>query len=150
MRSASSKTFCNTCRLSFSDCASGMCSSRVSKPTGMSGSGGQLSGLFLAGGCADLSGSFRGAHLGNAEALQDVADLNVVEICDAGAAFKSGADFTGIIFESLQRVELRRVNHSSVAQHAHLRVALQDAVNHVAARDRSRAFDAERVAHFRP
>src|SRR6266849_5763619 len=139
-----------TCRLSFSDCASGMCSSRVSKPTGMSGSGGQLGGLFLAGGPAALSGGFRGARLGNAKAFQDIADLHVVEIGGSRAAFKTSAYFGCVILESLQRAELRCVNHNSFAQHAHLRVALQDAIGHVAARNRSRALDAERVAHFRP
>src|SRR5258708_19138955 len=81
-----------TCRLSFSDCASGMCSSRVSRPTGMSGSGGQPGGLFLTGGPAALSGGFRGAHLGNAEAFQDIADLHIVEIGHARAALKTSAD----------------------------------------------------------
>src|SRR6266404_7423965 len=138
-----------TCRLSFSDCASGMCSSRVSRPTGMSGSGGQLGGLFLAGGPAALSGGFRGAHLANAEAFQDIADLHIVEIGDARAAFKTSTDFAGIILESLQRIELRRVNYRPIAQHADLRVALQDAIDYVAARNRPRALDAERVAHFR-
>src|SRR5207302_2660843 len=135
--------------LSFSDCASGMCSSRVSKPTGMGGSGGQLGGLFLTGGPAALSGGFRGAHLGNAEAFQEIADLNVIEIGDAGAAFKAGAHLAGIILESLQGTELRGVNHRPVAQHTDLRVALQDAIDYVAARNRPCSFDAERVAHFR-
>src|SRR5882724_1631025 len=139
-----------TCRLSFSDCASGICSSRVSRPTGMWRSGGQSGGLFLAGGPAALSGGFRGAHLGNAEAFQDIAYFNVVEIRNAGSAFKTGADFAGVILESLQGVELGSVNHRSFAQHAHLRVALQDAIDHVAARNRTRALDAEDVAHFRP
>src|SRR2546430_6404480 len=105
----------STCRLSFSDCASGMCSSRVSKPTGMSSSGEQLGGLFLAGGRAGLSGGFCGAHLGNAEAFQYIANFDVVEIGDARAAFKTGAYFAGVILESLQRVELRRVNHRPIA-----------------------------------
>src|SRR4029077_12594795 len=100
-----------TCRLSFSDCASGMCSSRVSRPTGICRSGGQLGGLFLAGGPAALSGGFRGAHLGNAKAFQDVADLHIVEIRDARAAFEPSAHFAGVILESLQRAELRRINH---------------------------------------
>src|SRR5713101_9792562 len=90
-----------TCRLSFSDCASGMCSSRVSKPTGMCGSGGQLGGLFLTRGRADLSGGLRGAHLGHAEAFQDIADLHVIEIGDARAAFETSADFTGVVLEPL-------------------------------------------------
>src|SRR5438445_12416024 len=87
----------STCRLSFSDCASGMCSSRVSKPTGMSSSGEQLGGLFLAGGRAGLSGGFGGAHLAHAEAFQDVADLDVVKIGYARAALKTRAHLTGII-----------------------------------------------------
>src|SRR5258708_26678707 len=117
-----------TCRLSFSDCASGMCSSRVSRPTGMWHSGGQSSGLFLAGGPAALSGGFRSAHLANAEAFQDIADLDVVEIGDARPAFEASADFAGIILESPQRVELRRVDDRPIAQPANLRVALQDAI----------------------
>src|SRR6266852_3307171 len=125
-----------TWRLSFSDCASGMCSSRVSRPTGMSGSGGQLGGLSLAGGTDALSGGFRGAHLGNAEAFQDIADLHVIEIGDARAALKTSADFAGIILEPLQGVELRRVDDRPIAQHADLCVALQDAFDHVAARNR--------------
>src|ERR1700674_4127221 len=119
-----------TCRLSFSDCASGICSSRVSRPTGMSGSGGQLGGLFLAGGPAALSGSFCGAHLGNAEAFQDVADLHIVEVRYARAAFKAGTHFAGVVLEALQRAELRRVDHRTIANHANLRVALQHAVDH--------------------
>src|SRR5712692_11658197 len=137
------------CRLSLSDCASGMCSSRVSRPTGMYDSGGQLGGLFLTGGPAALSGGFRSAHLGNAEAFQDIADLHVVEIGDTYAALKSSTNFAGVILESLQGVELRRINHSTFTQYADLRVALQDAIDHVAARNRPRALDAERVAHFR-
>src|SRR5712692_3190820 len=113
-----------TCRLSVSDCASGMCSSRVSRPTGMCGSGGQLGGLFLGGGPAALSGGLRGAHFCNAEAFQDIADLHVVEIGDARAAFKTSADFAGVVLEPLQRAELRSVNHHSFTQHADLRVAL--------------------------
>src|SRR5713226_4920575 len=118
-----------TCRLSLSDCASGMCSS-----------GGQLGGLFLAGGPAALSGGFRSAHLSNAEAFQDIANLHVVEIGDACAAFKPSANFAGVILESLQRVEFRSVDHRAFTQHADLRVAFQDAIDHVAPRNRPCAF----------
>src|SRR5438445_5220392 len=92
----------STCRLSFSDCASGMCSSRVSKPTGMSSSGEQLGGLFFAGGRAGLSGGFCGAHLGDAEAFQDIAKFDVVEVEYTRAAFKTGAHFIDVILETLQ------------------------------------------------
>src|SRR5439155_12626755 len=101
-------------------------------------------------GPAALSGGFRGAHLADAETFQDVANLDIVEIRHTRSAFKPGANFAGVILESLQRVELRGINYRTFAQHAHLRVALQDAVNHVAARNRSRALDAERVSHFGP
>src|SRR5712664_1420528 len=102
-----------TCRLSFTDCASGMCSSRVSRPTGMWRSGGQTGGLFLAGGPAALSGAFRGAHLGDAELLQDLGYFNVVEMRDAGSAVNTGAHFAGVLLEALERVELVSGNHRS-------------------------------------
>src|SRR5260370_1153774 len=139
-----------TCRLSFSDCASGMCSSRVSRPTGISGSGGQLSGLLPTGGPAALSGSFCGAHFRHAKAFENVPDLYVVEVRNACATLKSGAYFTGVILETLQRTELRSVNHGAIAQYAHLRVTLQDAVDHVAAANRTRPFHSHSLAHFRP
>src|SRR5437879_13031779 len=107
-----------------------MCSSRVSRPTGISGSGGQLRGLFLAGGPSALSGSFCGAHLRHAEAFENVADLYVVEVGNACAALKSRAYLAGVILETLQGAELRRVNYGVVAQHADLCVALQDAIHH--------------------
>src|SRR6266436_6266718 len=137
-----------TCRLSFNDCASGMCSSRVSRPTGMCGSGGQSGGLLLSGGPAALSGGFRGTYLRDCETFKDVADLDVIEISNARAAFKTRAYFAGVILEALQRAELRGVNHRTIAQHSHLRLALQDPVDHVAACHRTRALDTERVAHF--
>src|SRR5258708_16854229 len=101
-----------------------MCSSRVSRPTGMWHSGGQSGGLFLAGGPAALSGGFRGAHLANAEAFQDIADLDVVEIGDACAAFKTSANFAAVILEALQRIQLRRIDHRPFTPNAHLRVSL--------------------------
>src|SRR5207302_3162889 len=89
----------NTCLLSFSDCASGMCSSRVSKPTGICGSGEKPCGLFFAGGGAGLSGGFRGAHLGDAEAFQDVANLDIVEVGHTRAAFEARAHFAGVVLK---------------------------------------------------
>src|SRR6266568_5158524 len=116
----------NTCRLSFNDCASGMCSSRVSKPTG-----------------------FCGAHFGDVEAFQNVANLDVIEVGHARTAFETRAHFAGVVFEPLQRTQLRRVNNCSVANHANLRFALQNSIDDVAARHRACAFYLERVPHFR-
>src|SRR5271168_4530978 len=95
-----------------------------------------------------LPGSFRGAHLGDAETFEKIADLDVVEVAHADAAFETGAHFAGVIFEALQRTVLRAVDHGAIAHDADLRVALEDAVDHVAAGDRAGALDAERVADF--
>src|SRR5690348_5604056 len=110
---------------------------------------GKAGGLFLAGGRTGLSGSFRGAHLGDIETFQDVADLNVVEVGYPRTAFKAGAHFTGIVFEAFQGTQLRCINHCAVANHPNLRVALEDAIHHVAACNGARALYAEGVAHFR-
>src|SRR5271154_4356391 len=95
-----------------------------------------------------LPGSFRGAHLSDAETFEKIADLDVVEVGHADAAFETGAHFAGVIFEALQRTELRTVDHGAIAHDADLRVALEDAVDDVAARDRAGALDAEGVADF--
>src|SRR5579863_1740902 len=98
---------------------------------------------------ATLSCGFSGRKLGHLEAFQNVADFDVVEVRDADAALKSSAHFARVVLESLQRTQLRRVDHRFVAQYAHLRFALEDAIDDVAASDRTRACDAERVANFR-
>src|SRR5216683_3652822 len=86
-------------------------------------------------------GGFRGAHLRYVEAFENVADFHIVEVGHARAAFESCPHFAGVILEALQRAELRRVNDRAVADHPNLRVALEDAVQDVAARHRARAFD---------
>src|SRR6202047_2125548 len=137
------------CRLSFSECASGMCSSRVSRPTGMSGSAGQGLQLFARSWRAALRCGFRRAQLRHLEAFQYIADFHIVEIRDSCSTFKAGAHLASIVLEALERAQLRGVNDRSVAHDPHLRVPLEYAVHYVAARHRARALDAERVAHFR-
>src|ERR1700733_13344 len=96
-----------------------------------------------------LRSSFRGAEFGHLEAFQNVADLDVVEIGDAHAALKAGAHFAGIVLEALQRAELRSIDHRAFAHDANLRIALEYAVDDVAARNRAGTLDAERVAYCR-
>src|SRR6202140_4626996 len=93
-----------------------MCSSRVSKPTGMSGSRGTDSGLSARRWGAALRGRFRGAHLCHLEAFQDIANLHIIEIGDARAALEPGAHFAGIVLEALQRTELGGV-HLQAEEH---------------------------------
>src|SRR5262249_11313324 len=82
------------------------------------------------------------------EALQDVSYFNVVEVGDARAAFKPGANFAGVVLEALERVKLRRVDHGTLANYANLAVTLQNAVKHIATSHGARALDAEGVADF--
>src|SRR5260370_36945831 len=112
--------------------------------------GGQSGFFFLRGGPAALSGGFRGAHLANAEAFQDIADLDVAEIGDACAAFKTSANFAGVVLERLKGVELRRIVHRAFTQNAHWRVASRDSTDRVPAGDLLRASGPERVRHVRP
>src|SRR5438477_7470615 len=138
----------STCLLSFSECASGMCSSRVSRPTGMERLR-KTEKLLRTAGTLSLRGRFRGADLFHLETFQDIADFDVIEVGDARAALKTGTHFAGVILEALQRAELRGVDHRAVAHNANLRVALENAVHDVASGHRARALDAERIADFR-
>src|SRR5712692_8544731 len=99
---------------------------------------------------ATRRGGLRRRQLLHLEALQDVADLHVVEIGDAGAALEAGANLADVFFEAPQRAELGRVDYHAVAHDAHLRIALEHSVLHIASRNHSGALDAERVAHLGP
>src|SRR5258707_2420440 len=109
---------------------------------------GTAASLFFSGGDARLSRSFRRGKLLHVEAFQDVADLYVVEVGDAGAALKAGAHFARVIFEALERIKLRRVNDGSITHNSYLRVTLEDAVHDVTTGDCAGTFDPERVANF--
>src|ERR1700730_10042978 len=104
-----------------------MCSSRVSKPTGMSGSEGQFPvrcettrRLFTRRRRTALRGGLRGAEFRHLEALQDVADFHVVEVGNARAALETGAHLAGVVLEAFERAELRRVGHRAIPQDPNL------------------------------
>src|ERR1700726_518985 len=95
-----------------------------------------------------FGGGFRGRNLGDLEAFQNIANLHVIEIGDARAALKSGANFADIVLKAFQGTELGGVNHGSVTQHANLAVTFEHAIHDIAAGDGAGALDAESVANF--
>src|ERR1700681_650141 len=95
-----------------------------------------------------FGGGFRGRNLGYLEAFQNIANLYVIEIGDARAALKPGANFADVILKAFQGTELGRVNHGPVTQHANLPVAFEHAIHDIAAGDGAGALDAEGVANF--
>src|SRR5438067_1798715 len=117
-----------TWRLSFKERASAMCNSRVSRPTGIlkkiqhqiptvqsTRATVRKPGCEMlreeweanlpASGGADLRGSFCATDFLDAEGFEKVANLYVVEIGNAHAAFKSSTDFTGIVLKALERAQ---------------------------------------------
>src|ERR1700676_4655388 len=95
-----------------------------------------------------FGGGFRGRNLGYLEAFQNIANLYVIEIGDARAALKPGANFADVILKAFQGTELGRVNHGPVTQHANLPVAFEHAIHDIAAGDGAAALDGEGVANF--
>src|ERR1700674_4755268 len=133
----------NTCRLSLSERASGMWISRVKRPIGICGPPGGLRASMRWSG-----GGFGQNQLLHGEALEHVADLDIVEVRYAHAAFKAGANFVGVFFETAQRTDAARVDHHAFAHHPHFRIAFDKAIHDVAAGNGANAFDAQGVANF--
>src|SRR6516164_6072333 len=92
-----------------------------------------------------LSERFRRYPLDH-ERLDDVAGLDVTVVGDANAAFHAVAHFAGIIFEAPQRAHLALEHDHIVAQQSHFGIALDKAIDHVAASDRAHLGDAEGLA----
>src|SRR5580765_4717329 len=104
--------------------------------------------LTLLAGRAGLGSGFRAADFLNAEGLENVPDLHIIEVGDAHAALKSGADFAGVVLEALQRAELGSIDDHAIADDADLRGAVEHAVHDIATGDGTRALDTEGVANF--
>src|SRR5690606_17697895 len=68
-------------------------------------------------------------------ALDLVADLDVVVVAHADAAFGPGAHFRHVVLEAPQRFELTLVDHHVVAQHPDRIIAPHVTVDHHAAGD---------------
>src|SRR5687767_7567429 len=82
------------------------------------------------------------------EALDDVADLHVVEVHDADAALEAFADLAGVVLEALERRDLSGVDDRPVADQPHLRLPIDGALGDVAPGDGAHARDAEDLAHL--
>src|SRR6185437_5573613 len=84
-----------------------------------------------------------------AVALDDVADLEVVEVLHADATLESFPHFASVVLEPLERRE-RTVEHlDAVPDDAHATLAVDDAIAHRATGDRADARDLEYLADFR-
>src|SRR6185437_15192418 len=92
--------------------------------------------------------SFDRRDLLDLEAFQGIANFHIVEIRDARAALETGAHFVGVFLESPQGTDSARVDHHVVAEHANVRIPLQDAFLHGASCDHAHALYAEGVANF--
>lgn len=63
--------------------------------------------LFTGGGArAGLRGGFGTGNFLDVESFENVANFHVVEIGDAGTAFKTGTDFAGVVLKAFERAEL--------------------------------------------
>ena len=96
---------------------------------------------------AGLSENF-GGYLFCHEGLDYVANFDVAVVRDRDAALHAVTYFACVIFEALERADLAFEDDDVVAQQAHFGVALDQAVEHVAAGDGSDFRNAERIAHF--
>ena len=67
------------------------------------------------------------------EALDNVADLDIIELLDLHTALVAACNFLNVVLEAAQRCQLALVNNDIIAQHAHGAAALDLAVEDVAA-----------------
>src|SRR3982751_3210997 len=95
-------------------------------------------------------GRLEGARdLLGAIALDDVADLEVVEVLDADAALESFAHLAHVFLEATERRDGAVVDLHAITDDARTTLAVDDAAAHGAAGDRAEAGDLEHLAHHR-
>src|SRR6478672_5478341 len=81
--------------------------------------------------------------------LNHVAFLYVIEVLEVNTALHAVADFAGIVLKTPERTDLAFVNLHAIAHQANIGIALDDAVQHIAAGDGACLGYAERIANFR-
>src|SRR5690606_27644101 len=81
-------------------------------------------------------------------ALDDVADLHVVEVRDADAALEALAYLPDVVLEPLEGTDLAVVHDDAVADHARPALAVDAALRDVATGDRADLADLEGLAHL--
>src|SRR6185437_2930283 len=82
-------------------------------------------------------------------ALDNVADLDVVEVLDADTALEALAHFTHIILEAAQRADDAVVHLDTIANDTHATRAVDDSIAHAATSDDADARDLEYLADLR-
>src|SRR5450830_1861888 len=87
-------------------------------------------------------------HFGHFEHLEDVAHDDVVVVLQRQAALQAGANFLRIVLESLERIDLAGPDDDVVAQQAHRRRALDDAIGDQATGNRADLRDQDDLADF--
>src|SRR3954466_10658651 len=95
-----------TIRLSFSECASGMCTSRVRSAMTV----GTIP--HLAGAC--------GLYAFHEEGFDGISDLEIIVIVNADTAFISAGHLRHVVLEALQRSDLAFEYHHVIAQQSNL------------------------------
>src|SRR5579864_6894973 len=96
-----------------------------------------------------LYSDFRRDPLGH-KRFNRVTTLNVVIVADCNAALHAVANFAGIILEALQRANLSFVHLNAIADQAHVRIAFDGPILHIASGHRANLGYAEDVPHRRP
>ena len=81
------------------------------------------------------------------EGFDHVPDLDIVEVVQADTALEAGLDITNVILEALERENRAGVHDNAVAQQADAAVAVDLAVLHIAAGNRTDMRDLEHIAH---
>src|SRR5476649_1318829 len=81
-------------------------------------------------------------------ALEQIADLDVVEVLDADAALEPVLHFLHVVLEAAERADDAVVHFGAVANHAHAALPVDHAAADDAAGDRADLRDLERLAHF--
>src|SRR5262245_21688996 len=90
----------------------------------------------------------RARHFFRAVALDDVADLDVVEVLDADTALESFADFARVVLEAFERRD-RAVEHfDAVANEANASLTVDHAAANRATGDGADTRDLEDLAHL--
>ncbi len=82
--------------------------------------------------------------------FQNVAHFHVREIRNADSALKPAANFVSIVLKALQRNNPAGINDRIIPQHAHFRIALDDAILHIRPGNHPGTLDAESIPHFSP
>src|ERR1700722_11717332 len=90
----------------------------------------------------------RTRDFGDFEDFELVAFDDVVEVLDRHTALEALTHFLDVVLEALERIELARVNHDVVAQHAHRRRALDEAVRDHKTAHRPDLRHLEDLTHF--